>query len=96
VQLFAKTHFKISQIFQCGNYGIGGHYGTHPDYYDYEEEKFYDPESNINRISTVMAVLEAPEAGFLHKSFVQCRTKSNKENSSIKFTLYLNLSILIG
>ena len=49
--------------FQCGNYGIGGHYGTHPDFYDYDESKFYDPESKINRISTVMAVLEAPEAG---------------------------------
>jgi len=48
---------------QCGNYGIGGHYGTHPDYYDYDERKFYDPESRINRISTVMTVLEAPEAG---------------------------------
>jgi hypothetical protein len=49
--------------FQCGNYGIGGHYGTHPDYYDYDERSFYDPESKINRISTVMTVLEAPEAG---------------------------------
>ncbi len=34
-----------------------------PDYYDYDERKFYDPESKINRISTVMTVLEAPEAG---------------------------------
>ena len=54
--------FKINN-FQCGNYGIGGHYGTHPDFYDYDESKFYDPESKINRISTVMTVLEAPEAG---------------------------------
>ena len=63
---YLKTNcsdFQLSQTFQCGNYGIGGHYGTHPDFYDYDERKFYDPQSKINRVSTVMAVLEAPEAG---------------------------------
>ena len=52
--------------FQCGNYGIGGHYGTHPDFYDYDESAFHKPESKINRISTVMTILEAPEAGNKH------------------------------
>jgi prolyl 4-hydroxylase len=48
---------------QCGNYGIGGFYGVHPDYNGYDERLFYDPESGINRISTVMTVLEQPSAG---------------------------------
>ena len=52
--------------FQCGNYGIGGHYGTHPDFYDYDESAFHKPESKINRISTVMTILEGPEAGNEH------------------------------
>ena len=45
-------------LFQCGNYGIGGHYGTHPDYFPLTTDYF-----NINRVATVMTVLEAPEAG---------------------------------
>ena len=51
-------------LLQCGNYGIGGHYGTHPDFSPYVNTKYYyDTTSRVNRISTVMAVLEAPEAG---------------------------------
>ena len=42
----------------CGNYGIGGHYGVHPDYHHYSK-----PNYNINRISTVLSVLDEPEAG---------------------------------
>ena len=46
-------------LFQCGNYGIGGHYGTHPDYHPYTKP---DPDM-INRISTVMVNMYAPKAG---------------------------------
>ncbi len=35
----------------------------HPDYYPYDHSKFLDPEERVNRVSTVMTVLEAPEAG---------------------------------
>lgn len=40
-----------------------GHYGTHPDFYPYDEHRLVHPDDNGNRISTVMTVLEAPEAG---------------------------------
>lgn len=48
---------------QCGNYGIGGHYGIHPDFYDYDLSAFVDESRTINRISTVMNVFDAPLAG---------------------------------
>ena len=48
---------------QCGNYGIGGEYGIHPDYQKYDPNDLFKYNQNINRISTVMTVLDAPEAG---------------------------------
>ncbi len=35
----------------------------HPDFYPYDESRFLNPGDTINRVSTVMTVLEAPEAG---------------------------------
>ena len=59
--LLASSKKGQSDNFMCGNYGIGGHYGTHPDYYKYNTPaKDY---ANINRVSTVMTVLDAPDAG---------------------------------
>lgn len=58
--MYASSHKKQSDSFMCGNYGIGGYYGVHPDY-----NKFNEPreKARINRISTVMSILDAPEAG---------------------------------
>ena len=66
--MLLPDHLKLSTMFpammQCGNYGIGGEYGTHPDYAKYEPEgDIFKYNRNINRISTVMSVLDAPEAG---------------------------------
>ena len=59
--LLASSKKGQADHFMCGNYGIGGHYGTHPDYYKYDTPlRDYE---NINRVSTVMTVLDAPEAG---------------------------------
>ena len=57
--LLASSKLKQSDNFMCGNYGIGGHYGVHPDYNKYNDLS----KENINRISTVMSVLDNPEAG---------------------------------
>lgn len=59
----ANSFKNESDNFMCGNYGIGGHYGTHPDFSDYDEAKFLIPGDRVNRISTVMMVLQAPVAG---------------------------------
>lgn len=56
--LLSSSKLKESDNFMCGNYGIGGHYGVHPDYH-----KYSDPSYNINRVSTVLSVLDDPEAG---------------------------------
>lgn len=61
--LLASSSLGQSDAFMCGNYGIGGYYGVHPDYNRYDERNFYDVQSGINRISTVMTVLEQPTAG---------------------------------
>ena len=61
--LLASSSLGQSDAFMCGNYGIGGYYGVHPDYNRYDERKFRDAASGINRISTVMTVLEQPAAG---------------------------------
>ncbi len=82
------SNFKL--FFQCGNYGIGGHYGTHPDFYDYDEKAFYDPNSKINRISTVMAVLEAPEAGKLEDCQTFVKLFLNKSDVTQKDKFYWN------
>ena len=50
--------------FKCGNYGIGGHYWTHPDYFT--KEQTLNKTGNIgNRAATIITVLEAPVAGIL-------------------------------
>ena len=56
--LLSSSKLQQSDNFMCGNYGIGGHYGVHPDYHHYSK-----PNYNINRISTVLSVLDDPEAG---------------------------------
>ena len=56
--LLSSSKKQESDNFMCGNYGIGGHYGVHPDYHKYSA-----PSYNINRISTVLSVLDDPEAG---------------------------------
>ena len=48
---------------QCGNYGIGGYYGPHPDFFQYDSNDPFKYTPLINRISTVMTVMEAPDAG---------------------------------
>ena len=54
-----NSYNTVSLFEQCGNYGIGGHYGTHPDYHPYINQEH----EKINRISTVMVNFFAPEAG---------------------------------
>ena len=56
--LLASSKLRESDNFMCGNYGIGGHYGVHADYFPFSQ-----PTYNINRVSTVMSVLDNPEAG---------------------------------
>ena len=56
--LLASSKLKQSDNFMCGNYGIGGHYGVHGDYSPYHKET-----EKINRIVTVMSVLDKPDAG---------------------------------
>ena len=46
---------------QCGNYGIGGHYWTHPDYYS--RDRIGEAGARGNRVATILTVLEAPKAG---------------------------------
>ena len=58
--LLASSKLKQSDNFMCGNYGIGGHYGVHPDYHKYNNA---NKEGRINRISTVMTIFDSPEAG---------------------------------
>lgn len=48
--------------FQCGNYGIGGHYFIHPDYHPANPSNYFAGATG-NRVATVMTVLESPEAG---------------------------------
>ena len=50
---------------KCGNYGIGGHYWTHPDYH-HPDPKYEDAHHTGNRVATVLTVLEAPKAGSLY------------------------------
>ena len=53
--------------FQCGNYGIGGHYFIHPDYNNPQKENQYEPGRPGNRylrnnqcfFSTMFQQLEA-------------------------------------
>jgi len=52
---------NYSEPFMCGNYGIGGHYWTHPDYYSKERVK--EMGTKGNRVATILTVLEAPKAG---------------------------------
>lgn len=59
--LYASSKLDQSDNFMCGNYGIGGHYGVHPDYKKYNTP--YSKYQNINRVTTVMSVLDAPAAG---------------------------------
>ena len=33
--LLSSSKLRESDNFMCGNYGIGGHYGVHPDYHKY-------------------------------------------------------------
>lgn len=61
--LLGSSEKNEADNFMCGNYGIGGHYGTHPDFNAYTESLFYDPNSRANRIATVMTILEAPSSG---------------------------------
>lgn len=61
--LRASSFKEESDAFMCGNYGIGGHYGTHPDFSKWDPNAFRDATSRVNRISTVMTVLDAPIAG---------------------------------
>ena len=56
--LLSSSKLRESDNFMCGNYGIGGHYGVHPDYHKYSA-----PSDNINRVSTVLSVLDEPKAG---------------------------------
>lgn len=70
-RLLGSSEKKEADNFMCGNYGIGGHYGTHPDFNAYQEHLFYDPNSRANRIATVMTVLEAPSSGRARNSFMQ-------------------------
>jgi hypothetical protein len=48
---------------QCGNYGIGGHYWTHPDYHHPSPEHWLNPRSVGNRVATILTILDAPSAG---------------------------------
>jgi len=57
-RLNADARKNYSEPFMCGNYGIGGHYYTHPDY----RQKDKIPE-NGNRVATILTVLDAPKAG---------------------------------
>ena len=59
--LLASSRLDQSDNFMCGNYGIGGHYGVHPDYKKYSTP--YSKYANINRVVTVMSILDAPAAG---------------------------------
>lgn len=52
----------FASLFQCGNYGIGGHYFIHPDYHNYRHTD-YHPYNTGNRLATILTVLQAPEAG---------------------------------
>ena len=62
--LKANSAKEESDNFMCGNYGIGGHYGTHPDFDSPNNMRWNDPnEKRFNRISTVMAIFDAPRAG---------------------------------
>lgn len=54
---------KNQSDYMCGNYGIGGFYGVHADYFEYDPNNVFRYHKDINRIATVMTVLEAPEAG---------------------------------
>ncbi|CAB4058586.1 P4HA [Lepeophtheirus salmonis] len=62
MDLLANSKNNESDKFMCGNYGIGGHYGTHPDFSAYSHEEFKVPGSKVNRISTVMTILQSPSA----------------------------------
>lgn len=48
---------------QCGNYGLGGSYGVHGDFFPYDPDDIFLHYPKINRVVTVMTILEAPEAG---------------------------------
>eukprot|EP00095_Tigriopus_kingsejongensis_P006819 maker-scaffold82_size396747-snap-gene-1.16 protein:Tk06819 transcript:maker-scaffold82_size396747-snap-gene-1.16-mRNA-1 annotation:"hypothetical protein DAPPUDRAFT_308081" len=60
--LHADSSKGHSEGFMCGNYGIGGHYFIHPDFHQYRASD-YIPHSTGNRVSTILTVLQAPEAG---------------------------------
>ena len=49
--------------FQCGNYGIGGHYWTHPDYHNPSPHHWMYPGSVGNRVATILTILDSPSAG---------------------------------
>ena len=70
-KLSADASKLFSEPFMCGNYGIGGHYHTHPDYH-VPNEKFYRVDMNEtmdkttysgNRVATIMTIFHSPEAG---------------------------------
>jgi hypothetical protein len=54
------------QTLQCGNYGIGGHYWTHPDYHNPSPAHWMNPNSVGNRVATILTLLDAPSAGSEH------------------------------
>ena len=60
-KLFERV--KIFLKIQCGNYGIGGHYWTHPDYHHPSPEHWMNPKSVGNRVATILTILDAPKAG---------------------------------
>lgn len=61
--LWAATNKNFSEPYMCGNYGIGGHYWTHPDYHNPNPEFWLQPGSVGNRVATILTILDAPTAG---------------------------------
>jgi len=59
--LLADSSKKYSEPFMCGNYGIGGYYGTHPDYFSDENANGFSETGN--RVATILTIFSSPEAG---------------------------------